>query len=366
MARTVVGYFDDRPAADTAYNELVREGYSRDDISIVGRGAEGKPGLADHGGHGDHGDHVTAGEGAALGGITGLLLGVAAMLIPGIGPIVAVGPISAALAGAVTGGVTGAAVGGITGALTGAGVDEADADYYNERFQQGGVLMTVHTDDARYDHARSVLQRNGADIRGASRNEGAAPATTTGGTARREAAVGDTGGTVRREGDTGGTVRREGATGDTDRRTVELREEELRARKETVQAGEVGVRKEVVSEQQTIDVPVKREEVVIERHPVHDRAATNADFREGQEIRVPVTEERVDVEKRAVVTEEVNIGKRQVQETQHVTDTVRHEEARIEQEGNVRVGGTGGAANRAAHEHKYVDNSCSVCGERRS
>jgi len=349
MARTVVGYFHDRPAADTAFNELVREGYSRDDISIVGRGKEGGAGLADHG---DHGDHVTAGEGAAVGGITGLLLGVAAMLIPGIGPIVAVGPLSAALAGALTGGVTGAAVGGITGALTGAGVDEEDASYYNDRVQQGGVLMTVHTDDARYDHARAVLQRNGGDIRGASRNAGTAPtAGTTGttgttGAARRETAVGDTGGN--------------------DRRTVELREEELRARKETVQAGEVGIRKEVVSEQQSIDVPVRREEVVIERHPVEGRKASNADFREGEEIRVPVTEERVEVEKRPVVTEEVTVGTRQVQETQHVTGTVRREEARIEQEGNVHVAGAGGQGSKAAHEHKYVDNSCSVCGERRA
>src|SRR5215208_2348427 len=136
MARTAVGYFHDRAAANAAFDDLASHGFSRDDISIMGRGRESGTGLADY-----DGDHVGAGEGAAVGGITGLLLGAAAMLIPGIGPLVAVGPISAALAGAVTGGVTGAVVGGITGALVDAGVPEEEARYYDERMRTGGVLM---------------------------------------------------------------------------------------------------------------------------------------------------------------------------------------------------------------------------------
>jgi len=93
VARTTVGYFHNRGSADAAYDDLVKNGFSRDAISIMGRGREGGQGLADD-------DHVGAGEGAALGGIAGLLLGAAAMLIPGIGPIVAVGPLAAGLAGA--------------------------------------------------------------------------------------------------------------------------------------------------------------------------------------------------------------------------------------------------------------------------
>ncbi|HEY7065000.1 MAG TPA: general stress protein, partial [Chloroflexota bacterium] len=85
MTRTAVGYFRDRSAADAAYDDLVKNGFSRDEISIMGRGREGGQGLAD-----DH-DHPGVGEGAAAGGITGLLIGAAAMLIPGIGPVVAVG-----------------------------------------------------------------------------------------------------------------------------------------------------------------------------------------------------------------------------------------------------------------------------------
>src|SRR5919107_699856 len=120
MDRTAVGYFRDRGMADRAYDALSAAGFSRDDISIMGRGREGGTGLAD-----DHDkDHVSAGEGAAAGGIFGLLLGAAAMLIPGIGPIVAVGPLAAGLAGALTGGITGAVVGGIPGALVDAGVPE--------------------------------------------------------------------------------------------------------------------------------------------------------------------------------------------------------------------------------------------------
>jgi len=168
MARTAAGHFADRASADRAYEDLVANGFSKDDISILGRGREGG-GLVD-----DDGQHVTAGEGVKVGGIAGLLLGAAAMLIPGIGPVVAIGPISAALAGLVTGGVTGAVVGGITGGLIHAGLSEDEARYYDERFQRGGYLVTVHTDDARYNDARMVLQRDGADMHGAN------PTATTG------------------------------------------------------------------------------------------------------------------------------------------------------------------------------------------
>jgi hypothetical protein len=163
MDRTAVGYFRDRAAADRAYSALVAAGYDRDDISIMGRGREGGKGLAVD----DHDkDHVSAGEGAATGGIVGLLLGAAAMLIPGIGPIVAVGPISAALAGAVTGAATGAVVGGITGALVDAGVPDEEARYYDERFRTGGFLVMVRTDESRHGHARGILAAQGAETHG--------------------------------------------------------------------------------------------------------------------------------------------------------------------------------------------------------
>ena len=119
---------------------------------------------------------------------------------------------------------------------------------------------------------------------------------------------------------------------------VQLREEELRARKEPVQTGEVGIRKEVVEEQRTVDVPVTREEAVVERHPVEPRPADRP-IGEEETIRFPLRGERVEVEKQPVVTEEVEVGKRQVQETERVSDTVRREEARVEREGDAEIRG---------------------------
>lgn len=118
-------------------------------------------------------------------------------------------------------------------------------------------------------------------------------------------------------------------------RTIQLHEEQLHARKESVQTGEVQVRKEVHTEHQTIDVPVEREEVVIERKPASGRA-TDADFR-AEEIRVPVTREEVRVEKTPVVTEEVTVGKRKVRDTKKVSGTVRKEELKVDQEGKAQV-----------------------------
>ena len=134
---------------------------------------------------------------------------------------------------------------------------------------------------------------------------------------------------------------------------VELVEEQLRARTRPVQTGEVTIRKEVVSETRTIEVPVRREELVIERHPVErrpiDSGARQADplveqlldrlrhMQPGETLRIPIIEEEVVVHKRPVVVEEITLGKRTIQETQEVSDTVRREQARIEEHGQVRV-----------------------------
>jgi uncharacterized protein (TIGR02271 family) len=127
------------------------------------------------------------------------------------------------------------------------------------------------------------------------------------------------------------------ATGDT-QRTVQLREEELRARTVPVETGSVHLGKDVVEEEHTMDVPVSREEVYVERHPVDRRPADRPiSDAESETIRVPVTEEHVEVEKEPVVYEEVGVGKRVTQETRQVSDTVRREELRVEHEGDVDV-----------------------------
>jgi uncharacterized protein (TIGR02271 family) len=122
-------------------------------------------------------------------------------------------------------------------------------------------------------------------------------------------------------------------------RTIQLREERLKVDKTPVETGEVRVGKRVVTEHKTIDVPVEREEVVIERRPASGRAA-KGDMTE-EEIVIPVKEERVSVSKQAVVTEEVSVGKRKVQDTKHVAETVRKEELDVDEQGDVKVKGGG-------------------------
>ncbi len=113
-------------------------------------------------------------------------------------------------------------------------------------------------------------------------------------------------------------------------RTVDVHEEELTARTREVDRGEVRIEKDVVSEQQTLEVPVTEEEVEVTRRRV-DRPVTDADhaFEEGT-IEVPLRGEEVEVEKRARVVEEVDIDKTAREHTEQVSDTVRREEVHVE------------------------------------
>ncbi len=120
-------------------------------------------------------------------------------------------------------------------------------------------------------------------------------------------------------------------------RTIQLREERLKVNKTPVETGQVKVGKRVVTEHRTIDVPVEREEVVIEHHAASGRAT--AGEMTDEEIVIPVKEERVSVSKEAVVTGEVSVGKRKVQDTKHVTETVRKEELDVDETGSAKVKG---------------------------
>ncbi len=116
---------------------------------------------------------------------------------------------------------------------------------------------------------------------------------------------------------------------DRDTINVPVREEELTATRREVERGAVRIDKDVVEEEQTLEVPVTEERVTVNRRTV-DREATGDDMAfEGGAIEVPVRGEEVDVQKRARVTEEVEIGKEAVQRTERVTDTVRREEVDV-------------------------------------
>src|ERR1700745_3966996 len=100
------------------------------------------------------------GTGALLGGGLGWLAGIGALAIPGLGPFIAAGPIMAALAGAGVGG----AVGGLTGALVGMGIPEYEAKRYEGRVKDGGILLSVHSDDSQWTkRAKEILERTGAE-----------------------------------------------------------------------------------------------------------------------------------------------------------------------------------------------------------
>nr|WP_245648228.1 YsnF/AvaK domain-containing protein [Paenibacillus borealis] len=122
-------------------------------------------------------------------------------------------------------------------------------------------------------------------------------------------------------------------------RKLRLREEQLDVSKNKVQTGEVNVRKEIIEEQKTINVPVTHEEIVIERRAVNNDS-TAEPIGADETIRIPVSEEQVEVQKNTVVTGEVEIHKREVQGTEQVQDTVRREEARVDKSGEVKVDGS--------------------------
>jgi uncharacterized protein (TIGR02271 family) len=287
---TTVGVFATRAAADKAVADLKAAGYRDDQIGLVARNVDGKAVKTD-----GAGDETNAGEGLAIGAAAGAAtgglvgLGVLAGVIPVIGPVLALGTLGTILLNAAGG----AAIAGLAGALIGWGIPEEDARYYESEVQAGRFLVTVES-GGKAD-ARTVFTRHGGYDRTSAR-----PTTA--------AAAGD--------------------------RTVQLKEEHLKASKETVSAGEVEVRKEVHTEHKQITVPVEREEVVIERHRASGAAAGAI---KAEEIRIPVKEERVHVSKETVATEEVSVGKQKVQGTQTVTGDVKKEELVVETEGKVKV-----------------------------
>jgi uncharacterized protein (TIGR02271 family) len=118
---------------------------------------------------------------------------------------------------------------------------------------------------------------------------------------------------------------------------VQLREEKLNVSKDRVNTGEVELRKEVTTERKTVEVPVEREEVVITRRDVSGNRADGGTITGEEEIRVPVSEERVNVSKETVVTGEVGVEKRKITDTQTVSEDLRKENVKVENAGNARI-----------------------------
>lgn len=117
---------------------------------------------------------------------------------------------------------------------------------------------------------------------------------------------------------------------------IQLLSEILQVHKDRVSKGEVRLRKEVVSENQTIEVPVTREELVIERVPAEASTTPSAQIGSDREVRIPLTEEQVRVEKKPTVKEEIRVGKKKVQESKQVTEQLKREELHVDREGDVQ------------------------------
>jgi uncharacterized protein (TIGR02271 family) len=132
----------------------------------------------------------------------------------------------------------------------------------------------------------------------------------------------------------------DGETGDD---TIQLKEEKLDVNTHDVETGEVDIHKRVVNDTETIDVPVKREEIVIERKPVNNDVTKDADHinpddtLKDETITIPVKEEQIDVSKHTVVREEVEVHKKEHEDVKHVTEDVSHEELDVDTKGDVQV-----------------------------
>jgi uncharacterized protein (TIGR02271 family) len=314
---TVVGVFHERDDAREAIEALKDDGFAADTISILSPDKRTTESMAEETGtHAGSGAATGLVAGGVLGGVGGWLVGIGALAIPGVGPLIAAGAFATALGGAAIG----AGVGAIAGALVGMGVPKEEADYYEGEVKSGRTLVTVRS-DGRYDDARRILREHGAyDIE-------------TGADAARKQ-------TSRSMND-----RQPVETGAADsRQTVQLRDEELQARKTSAETGQVTLGKDVIEERKTLEVPVTREEAYVERRAVNRPADRPIEAGTNQTIEVPIREERVDLEKQPVVYEEVGVGKRQVVENEQVSDTVRREQLRVDREGAVTVSGAGSAS----------------------
>jgi hypothetical protein len=155
------GIYSTNSAAERAVDQLVAASFSNQDVSVLMSDRQGaKDFAAEKNTKAPEGATTGAGVGGAVGGTLGLLAGIGALAIPGVGPLIAAGPIMGALAGLGVGGT----VGGLVGALIGLGIPEYEAKRYEGRVKDGGVLLSVHCDSSQeVSRAKDILKATGAE-----------------------------------------------------------------------------------------------------------------------------------------------------------------------------------------------------------
>jgi len=157
MTTTIVGVFDDFTAAVNATPDLVSAGFPKETISVVAQDHKGEYAkFLNTETSSDVGSNVTTG--AVVGGLGGLLVGLAALAIPGLGPVIAAGPLATAFAGAALG----AATGSFVGALNGLGVPEFEAKAYDQGVREGGTLVIVRAEENQVPQAVEILRQHRA------------------------------------------------------------------------------------------------------------------------------------------------------------------------------------------------------------
>lgn len=158
MVKTIAGFFRTRTEAETAESALLNSGFTRDRVSFVAGDARGHD-LPAVGPIKDVEGDTELAKDAFLGSAIGLAVGMIAVFIPGIGPLIAAGP----LGGAIAGLSVGAGAGGLVGLLKDHGVSEEEAEFYAEGVRRGGALITVeYSNDDEQKRARDLLHEKGA------------------------------------------------------------------------------------------------------------------------------------------------------------------------------------------------------------
>jgi len=317
MTKTTMALYDDFSTAQDVVQDLVDAGFSRDQISMIANNAEGNYVVN------TDGDDVTADEGAGFGAVVGGLLGLAAALIPGIGPVVAAGPIAALVTTGI-GAAAGAVTGGLTAGLIDFGVPEDEAGAYSEALRRGGTLVSVTTEDENLARAQEIMNRHEPfDL-----DERASTWQESGWEGHQMDAEPYTADQIHQERQQYRTLN-EGQEAKFD-----IVEEELHVGKREVEQGGVRVRSYVTETPVREQVSLRQEHVRVDRQPV-DRPATEADLNTFKEGVMEVTEhsEEAVVSKQARVVEEVTVGKEVNQRTETVNDTVRRTDVEVEQMG---------------------------------
>jgi uncharacterized membrane protein len=156
MLKTVIGLFDSRDQAEKAVSDLRNSGF-HEEISIVAADKDKAAGQHKTGEMGMNEGSITTGvsTGGVLGGLAGLAAGVGSLAIPGIGPIIAAGPIAGLLSGAATG--------GIAGGLIDWGIPAERGKYFEGKIREGKILASVRTEEAKITNAADILRKNGAN-----------------------------------------------------------------------------------------------------------------------------------------------------------------------------------------------------------